>query len=106
MNISHTPLPWAIHKKYDEDIVSADGKTIIARVLYNLYKIPTTNAIRQQVTVDAAHIVRCVNCHDDLLEALQAMVEAFDKHDNCSDLKTTRPVRAVARAAIAKAVQS
>ena len=48
MNTSHTPLPWAIHKKYDEDIVSADGKQS-SPAFCTKYRPPTQYASKSQL---------------------------------------------------------
>ena len=63
MNAKHTPTPWV-----------ADGREVIS----TLSGIPTTicecfdhsGIGRKNAESDAAHIVRCVNSHDDLLAVL------------------------------------
>lgn len=54
-----TPTPWHVGKKYPSDVYSK-SETLIGGTL-----------VARSTIDDAAHIVKCVNCHDDLLEALK-----------------------------------
>ena len=59
---------------------------------------------REQNRANAAHIVRCVNAHDDLLAALAAIVKEIGPQFgiNDDDTGTLHTVARIARAAIAK----
>ena len=72
----HTPAPWAITPKGN-------------LVKQSLPEYPTSGTylgvnINDMTDIDANHIVKCVNSHDELLEALELCVmtiENFYFHD-------------------------
>ena len=82
---SFTPGPWHQATKYKSDIYSADGK-LVART-----GVSPDDA-------DAAHIVRCVNSHAELLEALEK-ISAFAPGNG----EECEIIAKIARIAIAKA---
>lgn len=76
----HTPTPWAMSDADmfgDYNIQSADGvrtgenMLAIAAVVSNLRPA-------NEVHANARHIVHCVNVHDDLVKALEAIIESAD----------------------------
>lgn len=96
----HTPLPW---ERQSTDCEGPDyGVSIIGSNLGGLVAaaLPWSTEIEDgdfsRVEANAEFIVRACNSHYDLLEALQALVNSFEKH---------RPKKYWddARAAIAKA---
>jgi len=56
MTRTHTPTPWRIRDCGNTEIIGANGRTVetLPGASYN-----------------AAHIVRCVNAHDELVAALR-----------------------------------
>tara|TARA_R110000868_G_scaffold195296_2_gene440948 strand:+ start:91 stop:375 length:285 start_codon:yes stop_codon:yes gene_type:complete len=88
--MNHTPTPWHVSTKYNDTllaVVQVHGNPqnqVVARTLGN--------------SPDTAHIVRCVNAHDYLVEALTKISNTPCDHggqDECP--------REIARAALAKA---
>lgn len=61
-NAEHTPTPWTYDGYYIVSPVNGD----VAQTLRN----------RPNGHVDAAHIVKCVNAHDELVAALKAFTKA------------------------------
>lgn len=64
MSTKHTQTPWKVTQ--DNGIVAADGQSVAC----------VSSHIRRDWDVkkaNAAHIVRCVNSHDDLLAALKEL---------------------------------
>lgn len=86
--MGHTPTPWITDTEhYPNDQVFTIGGAIIADCKWT----PHDHNIRRE---NAAFIVRAVNCHADLLAALELI------RDGMAD---DRAYRDCARAAIAKA---
>lgn len=63
----HTQTPWAIHPFKLDLICTADGQKSIAGA-YN-----QDISSYEEIAANAAHIVKCVNMHDELVAALQAL---------------------------------
>lgn len=83
---SFTPGPWIVGKKYTMDVYAGHPQKRVA-------------ACFDDAADNAAHIVRCVNSHAELLAALQEMMEyAGIIEERCDSIATNK-----ARAAIAKA---
>jgi hypothetical protein len=72
--MEHTKGPLYYHHRmltdhdFEKDSVSHDGTVFIA----------TFYDHGEQTDVDAAHIVRCVNSHDALVEALKEMIDLHE----------------------------
>ena len=64
MTAQHTPTPW--NKKYQGNLIRDKNDSVLAEV------IDTSNA---------AFIVRAVNSHDALVEALELAGECFGQHN-------------------------
>ena len=79
-------LPWRTPKWANTayvNIIGADGELVI-----NALPLPLAN-----------HIVRCVNAHEGLVEALQAILEA----NEATPVKTYQKMESIAKAALAAA---
>lgn len=91
MTTSHTPGPWAgpLNTGLTKFEIQGGGKKIAV-----VESLP-----------DAAHIVRCVNAHDDLVAALREMTDRFEA---LRELHKYGPstLTVSARAALAKAGQA
>jgi hypothetical protein len=61
---------------------------------------PMAMEIAQSSPVDADRIVHCVNCHDELLEALKELLDIIDQGDTTNVWEVAK---LKARAALAKA---
>ncbi len=76
----HTPRPWIVQYGGQPDDA---GFTIMARagggVVAECWPAAPTEEERRTISANALHIVRCVNAHDDLLEACLAIVRAPDR---------------------------
>lgn len=97
MKNEHTPTPWSYS---DERGLTGPDNQIIACI------IDSRATTQEEQDSNAAHIVRCVNSHDELLAALKVFVGQFDPaalcEDDLSDTKYAKAAR-LAYAAIAKA---
>lgn len=83
----HTPGPWrAAHDDTDVRLLDEEGNWIAECKMWE----------HDQNVANANHIVRCVNAHDDMLEALEA-VQADDT------ARLSGPVWDKVRAALKKA---
>jgi hypothetical protein len=90
MTAQHTPTPWQVITVRGATQVSGNGK-IIASIV-------------QPAEANAAHIVRCVNAHDELVAALQLAQKVLDALALDDDCTEGQPEAAHAvRAALAKA---
>lgn len=107
----HTSTPWQLLHDFTEEgrltiIGNVDGEfgqdgatyhyEVVARCMDEF------DEARPNAHDNAARIVRAVNCHDDLLDALNGLAEWVLHHSRYPDL--CEPLK-VARAAIAKATQ-
>ncbi|CAN7497083.1 hypothetical protein LJR231_003495 [Phyllobacterium sp. LjRoot231] len=72
---SHTPTPWHLASASNKFIADAEG-IIVARA--SVHAITS----HDYAADNAKHIVKCVNAHDDLLNAL---IDCADYFDGCSD---------------------
>lgn len=81
MTKEHTPTPWY---SIGNDIYheSEYGSDPIASVC--------GECSFTQDHANAAHIVKCVNMHDELVEAIQELICAGDFRRGCEDLKSAR----------------
>jgi|WetSurMetagenome_2_1015567.scaffolds.fasta_scaffold195424_4 hypothetical protein len=70
MKPQHTPTPWEARESGRIVAPSKDGLTeqTIARV----------QGYASEVEADAAHIVKCVNMHDELVNVLQSAYDRID----------------------------
>ena len=88
---SHTPGPWHIKDANPWLIYAADG--------YAVADVRTSHGMHPATKLDAQLIVKAVNCHDDLMEALLDLID--DKSSMPGEPRWA--AYAKARAAIAKA---
>lgn len=72
----HTKTPWQV---YDEDC--EDGAVIIHSPSQevNIAVMSREPEMRSEITANAAHIVKCVNLHDELVEALEVVAQELDR---------------------------
>jgi len=104
-NTKHTPTPWSVNTtSFSGAIVRFHIAGPVHGSCYPICEhILEEKPDATQQLEDAAHIVRCVNSHDELLAALKLMVEVgcdlydMDMGDNGA------PALDKARAAISKA---
>lgn len=64
----HTPTLWAVNPEHSDEIIDSKGE-----LLCSLYG----GSDPEQDDIDAAFIVKAVNCHDDLVGALDEALEYF-----------------------------
>jgi hypothetical protein len=102
----HTPTPWhAISQGMSHFIAQksdSEFRFAIAKVFEGTYHPDGLAAARAEAKANAAHIVRCVNAHDELVAAL---VELDANLENHQESEYARYQRRTIRAALAK-VQS
>jgi putative intracellular protease/amidase len=75
MKIKHTPAPWSVNKSDQCSIMihkeCGNGVIIkIADVEYDPSLLPADDPNASSHKANAEHIVKCVNAHDELVEAL------------------------------------
>lgn len=83
--MTHTPAPWNVHPNYSMTICAgedSDGDACIISICQSrsistpsVYSYPKYS-IQE---ANAQHIVKCVNMHDELLEALEVARDYFVK---------------------------
>jgi hypothetical protein len=102
----HTPGPWKVvygnkARKFHEASIRPVKSPIKGLIL----PIASVKIYRGLIDDNAAHIVRCVNAHDDLLLALKNMLDLRDAvmRSECLPDRPEVEVIRSARAAIAKA---
>ena len=116
----HTPTPWHIEPYYalgpEQEIVGSNGEPICTVLGSKDFTEDTEGWIEP----DAAFIVRAVNCHEELVEALEfahshvdELCDAWERgaiseHDGKGGLRSNRntAVEMKIRAALAKAKES
>ena len=78
---AHTPTPWEACCWDIRDVPSINDRGGMSGGLM----IATTRDSGHHVdqTANAAHIVRCVNVHDDLVAALRFCVDALQASETC-----------------------
>lgn len=75
--IKHTPTPWIIFRRPDTNYISIDsGDGRVCRI-YMHYANQEANA---------EHIVKCVNVHEELVEALKGLLKASDQMNEHIDV--------------------
>ena len=94
----HTPLPWRYERANPSPTT---GEHLIAGGKPG-YLAEVRDCGSGDVAANAALIVRAVNCHSDLLEALKAIVAGLSFGDDEGLVEYAEPMIA-ARAALAKA---
>ena len=114
MSNEHTPTPWMVSKEQDNQYVIRHPveKWDLASCWYPRAAIRKGDkdseefwdSLRDEQDANAAHIVKCVNSHDALVEALEKMVDAADDSDGCQyGTLSTGFVRGIAQAALTAA---
>lgn len=84
MSDKHTPTPWKHGtKRMDESVVITSGGLGLTVAIVHQGAINNAQA-------NASHIVKCVNMHDELVEAIQELICAGDFRRGCQDLKAAR----------------
>ena len=114
----HMPTPWEVDADFDYDLCFTEGgQTISGWQIYGPKSWPVAAAWVEGIVdrhtgrANAEFIVRAVNSHDRLVEALEAMVREIDAHDAAAGISTSalvgayfrREQVATARAALAAA---
>lgn len=90
---AHTPTPWRI----EDDTIKA-GKNDTH--LFDIYECPGLGVAAE---ANAAFIVRAVNSHDTLVEALETLVEVCPCQNGCApDDMTCATQKALAALKLAK----
>lgn len=85
MSKEHTPTPWEVGTDEDGRVAVIKGCSFLT------YAFPTDLGFETgSADANAAHIVKCVNMHDELVEAIQDLICAGDFRRGCEDLKSAR----------------
>ena len=97
MNAKHTPTPWELGTghKIAKDHAICSGPIIIAAIKGNGY--PIGEGWSETSAADAAHIVRCVNTHEELVAVARGALgylEALPKEYR-PDEQWFSPLRAI-----------
>lgn len=64
--MTHTPTPWEIVSRLVGPLVIVSGDTEVAHVGADSFELASANA---------AHIVKCVNLHDELVKAFELLID-------------------------------
>lgn len=99
---THTPTPWKIVNRSLTDPLDLSGRTIKDgrnRILAHLYPTPSGLGLEEQ-KANAAFIVRAVNAHEKLVEALRnAQAALLVLSPNATDTRMMRDIeQAIAKA--------
>ena len=78
---SHTPTPWKVGEEYE---ILGPNEKVVATTYHN----------RPEVEANAAFIVRAVNAHEELLEALRYVVDSGESYERVQEIA----VQAIAKA--------
>jgi hypothetical protein len=95
----HTPTPWETSYRersngsYGQDIYDSNGATIAT---CEWYSVPTPTGFVTNRTANAEFIVRAVNSHQQLVEALRACATRLAGSDDYSDSTEAIIERAIA----------
>lgn len=108
MNAKHTPAPWIWEEGSPDVLCDWSGRAcIIARVVDPVWH-EDRNSANDEAGANAAHIVRCVNAHDDLVTQLKGVIAAFrcvisslDIDEDETTLNISASSRAIAQVPIA-----
>ncbi len=74
MSALHSPIPW--------NVIEGDSLLVGDSQALTILDCATPSGARQRVAeANAAFIVKAVNCHDHLVEALQFIADGYDNHD-------------------------
>lgn len=91
--MSHSKLPWTYEPQpYKQDAIWA-GTRLVANVIGD----------DAQTEANAAHIVKCVNLHDELVTALEKIALDLDGKIQAADIEDLSFALNTAKDAIAKA---
>ena len=95
--MKHTPTPWQVNDQrksgWMDNSIYITGNHNLAK-LYDDYK---------QAEANAAHIVKCVNLHDELVTALEKIALDLDGKIQAADIEDLSFALNTAKDAIAKA---
>jgi hypothetical protein len=72
MSEQWTPTPWHVAEPYQ----GCDGTEVVGGIVARTGDDPSDMIGEFARREDAEHAVRCVNCHDALLAALEAMLSS------------------------------
>lgn len=73
VDIKHTPTPWRVDNLGDICIIGGDEEIVCIEDDY--YPVAPTEE-------NMKHIVKCVNMHDELVEALELLIDALDNEES------------------------
>lgn len=101
----HTPTPWGIGPYGEVFQDKGEFYGLRDRVELTGFSL-TTGAANPEAVANTEHIVRCVNSHDALVQALRDTLDFYERHSNRWDgINGRHPHEVVeqARAALAAA---
>ena len=74
MNSKHTATPWRINPRSRSTVQTLDGDTVAACGVRSDLSKPN---LHEELEANAALIVRAVNCHEELVAALEKAANQF-----------------------------
>lgn len=74
---THTPTPWNVDEY--KSIVDSEGNTISAN---GFAMVMSYGEEQKKAQANAAHIVKCVNMHDELVKALKNAREELEEYES------------------------
>ena len=97
-SIAESTLGLGFHRMTQEVLTTSFLEQERENTQFPIYaSVAATVTLKNQINKRTKHIVKCVNCHDDLLEALEEMV-AIAKHYTCCKPAIQRAEVAIAKA--------
>lgn len=84
--VKHTPRPWLYEESAYSCVLTYQGASIGAMFHSKM------NGDRLPSEANAAHIVKCVNMHDELVEIVGDLICAGDFRNDCPDVKAAREI--------------
>lgn len=89
-NLKHTPLPWTATTQQDGHYIHGNtplGVNSVARVYPRHYGVDEEMQMNQEDKANAELIVKAVNCHEELVEALEKLVFKYEFNLNATQKK-------------------
>ena len=83
----HTPTPWHYWPHFDNGVITEDSMGV------HIVRMTGVNTL-----ANAEFIVRAVNCHDELVKALEAVVRDWDSPDVSPERIRDQAIAALAKA--------
>lgn len=84
----HTPTPWKTKKRESSIVAYVDLRKGEMQVLYTSWhsSIRASYPLKDEAIANMEFVVKAVNNHDDLVQALQALVDQVNDYERVNNL--------------------